>query len=1149
METLMPSDDVPTKVFEALNNLLVLAIRRRRWYEYHDLEKFLASNPLLFGILLSRSCPLQTQFYIWGLSRQTDDLLDVIFKTPYKFEEFLASNLQDEILKSARDRVNIYPLHDASKWGFIHIVKLILIYESGSSSVCLLRDMDGNTPLHCALKNNRAKAFKTLLEWYIIHGEFLNNNAGDWECGDTTLDLLVDSYVAIVMELLRKTESKVCFLREFWVGKKYFVVIKCKNKGSIGTSFTGKVTSKTTNRTIASISVDSRSIITLKVLIRSAMVRGILDVRNVAGNTVFDLLRQNDEEVIKTNVMGFVPYERYENVIWLLDAIQTGDYEAFCKLQVEDPKILEYVCELPFGGTPLHIAVKFGKLNDCIRDIIRKKPDFGATDDHKARFPLHIASAKGYLDIVKELLTQFGSVISICGTQQDNYMTGNFLGTPIEYAIERGRISVVNELLPVWWKCFGVAIREKVSSFVRSAVYSKQFEALKMLMERYIEDELLKSKEVDGNPMSALADGYIEIVLNHLLSPKVNYSLSILVKNRGDGKTTGAKLPLNLYFVVIKVLSNSRREDNNIIDELQISAYYPKYFREVEVQNKMVLQLSKDYENSVTFKLLLRSPLFYQLHYLTDDSVFDALLDNKDVVENEMGTLIPIWGNKISNACRSSSINVYDEAKKKLGEGTKNGDEGIVAEGNGAAKEYSQNVKADYINDSAEDDTEKPHDQEMLTDYRLDGYTVRNQDRISLWIRQKFASLEECRNAIKDAAILDKTEVIFTKSTSERVVAKCSKPIICKWIIRAKAESNSSIYVVTEIADEHTCTRLKGATNKLATAKWVSSHIIDHVRQDHNISTQQIRHIMKQSKFQIDITRKSAERAKEGALDTIHGSQETREFVKSQYQVDVTYEATRTTKKKDLEVMYVTNPKENTVGPKIVLKRRRKSSIASSSLSSNAHQSKSNLRFLEHIPGPMHEYIHSTQNVTEDGHCGYRVVAIQSGYEPMDAWKQVRRELLIEIVQNEELYVKMMGMNAVANMRKAFAHFADRATDPQYWLSLHDAGYVIANAYKAVVVSLSVNSGNLTFLPLLEPPPEGRPLRTITFGFVDGNHFISLTLKPDAPIPQVDRRWDTNVSKEAEVWKTPYLNRFEKFKQIMDDQGSKGHCPIIILES
>ncbi|XP_026434761.1 serine/threonine-protein phosphatase 6 regulatory ankyrin repeat subunit C-like [Papaver somniferum] len=389
------------------------------------------------------------------------------------------------------DNIDKYPIHRFSSVGCNDIVKLILVYESventplGKSSVCLLKDMDENTPLHCAaregkvsvintllencwkcagvvsdkknetvlhcaLRNNKAKAFKTLLGWYIIKEEFLNNKARDWDCGDTALDLLVDGYEKIVKELLGQRDSKD-YIRE--------------------------VTSKITNRKILSLSVNSRSIITLKVLIRSSKLRDILDyVKDVDEKTVLDLL---DKTKRTTKVMGFVPYERYENVIRLLDAIEMGDYETFSELQDEDPEILDYFCELPLGGTPLHIAVRSGQLNDCTREIIRKRPDFAVARDHKGRNPIHKASTKGYLEIVKELLTQIGSQQCFARSHEyEDKNLGEFSGTPLCCAIGRGRISVIKELLSVWWDCVGEANKEVNSDLLYCAI-DGQLEALK----------------------------------------------------------------------------------------------------------------------------------------------------------------------------------------------------------------------------------------------------------------------------------------------------------------------------------------------------------------------------------------------------------------------------------------------------------------------------------------------------------------------------------------------------------------------------------------------------------------------------------------------------------------------------------------------
>ncbi|KAI3895460.1 hypothetical protein MKX03_002561 [Papaver bracteatum] len=198
--------DFETKLYGDQWNLIHLASE----YGHLEIVKVLListtnGDESVCSALCSRSCPLLTQLYFCVLTRQTDDLMEELNKMSYEFEP-----------AKRQEHIYPYPLHDVSTWGYIHMVELILIYGSGLSSVCLLKDTDGETPLHCAaqtgrvsvinmllstcwecagmvsdkrnetalhcaLRNNQTKAFKALLEWYIIKEEFLNNNARDWE--------------------------------------------------------------------------------------------------------------------------------------------------------------------------------------------------------------------------------------------------------------------------------------------------------------------------------------------------------------------------------------------------------------------------------------------------------------------------------------------------------------------------------------------------------------------------------------------------------------------------------------------------------------------------------------------------------------------------------------------------------------------------------------------------------------------------------------------------------------------------------------------------------------------------------------------------------------------------------------------------------
>ncbi|KAI3962136.1 hypothetical protein MKW92_015986 [Papaver armeniacum] len=189
----------------------------------------------------------------------------------------------------------------------------------------------------------------------------------------------------------------------------------------------------------------------------------------------------------------------------LMCVIQMGYFEGYKDLVDRCPLILDYVTAFPFGGTPLHIAIKAGKgkLTEFVKDIIRRKPQFARELDHKGHTPLDIASIHGYLDIVKELLGQVGPHLCslhagrhiLKDDDADEYHIENILDTyintkmlvdkddeadqgrrhifmkddalyygktnSITHAIYHERISVINELLPIWWKSSGVVIKAR----------------------------------------------------------------------------------------------------------------------------------------------------------------------------------------------------------------------------------------------------------------------------------------------------------------------------------------------------------------------------------------------------------------------------------------------------------------------------------------------------------------------------------------------------------------------------------------------------------------------------------------------------------------------------------------------------------------
>ena len=82
-------------------------------------------------------------------------------------------------------------------------------------------------------------------------------------------------------------------------------------------------------------------------------------------------------------------------------------------------------------------------------------------------------------------------------------------------------------------------------------------------------------------------------------------------------------------------------------------------------------------------------------------------------------------------------------------------------------------------------------------------------------------------------------------------------------------------------------------------------------------------------------------------------------------------------------------------------------------------------------------------------------------------------------------------------------------------MSIPDMGYPIASRYSVVFVSISIRL-NITFFPLLiAPPPYTSRHKIIVVGFVNRNYWVQIKLKPDCPLPLVNKRWSENFSDVA----------------------------------
>ncbi|KAL4576041.1 hypothetical protein LXL04_012129 [Taraxacum kok-saghyz] len=93
------------------------------------------------------------------------------------------------------------------------------------------------------------------------------------------------------------------------------------------------------------------------------------------------------------------------------------------------------------------------------------------------------------------------------------------------------------------------------------------------------------------------------------------------------------------------------------------------------------------------------------------------------------------------------------------------------------------------------------------------------------------------------------------------------------------------------------------------------------------------------------------------------------------------------------------------------------------------------------------------------------------------------------------------------------------------------SGYLIASKFRVIVHCLS-HEQSMTCFPLWKGPEECQPHRTITLVNVNGNHYMSVFLKENYPMPPTTPYWNAHRNSSASAWKAMYRSRFELYNQL-----------------
>ncbi|GJS95131.1 FAR1-related sequence 5-like protein [Tanacetum coccineum] len=120
-----------------------------------------------------------------------------------------------------------------------------------------------------------------------------------------------------------------------------------------------------------------------------------------------------------------------------------------------------------------------------------------------------------------------------------------------------------------------------------------------------------------------------------------------------------------------------------------------------------------------------------------------------------------------------------------------------------------------------------------------------------------------------------------------------------------------------------------------------------------------------------------------------------------------------------------------------------------------------------------------------------------------DQWPQVRSDLVRELRAHRERYKYVFGSLGYDNTYKTVKTAGE-------WMLMPNTSLVIASAYNRVVICLadggSVGASTIRF-PLWSNPPQSQPRENIVIAYVNGNHYIRVTLQEGCPLPLTHSLW------------------------------------------
>nr|XP_043616766.1 uncharacterized protein LOC122588668 [Erigeron canadensis] len=193
--------------------------------------------------------------------------------------------------------------------------------------------------------------------------------------------------------------------------------------------------------------------------------------------------------------------------------------------------------------------------------------------------------------------------------------------------------------------------------------------------------------------------------------------------------------------------------------------------------------------------------------------------------------------------------------------------------------------------------------------------------------------------------------------------------------------------------------------------------------------------------------------------------------------------------------------------------------------------------YLDDIPNVFRPYVKGIINVSGDGNCGFRALAVALGYDENEGYEWIQLHMLAEYENNKQFYDELTRWGqAEARFFEGLSRFYVGVFRPTgYWMHMTMGAMLLSNRMGIVINCLST-AASWTSFPFTYGPDEMPRTEPISIALVHGHgHYIMVQLEGDYPMaPEIAYWVQDRVRPLVSKWKDLYRHRQLAYNRYID---------------